>query len=106
MGFRYIDDVRLIVLASSQSTTDIQKAEIQIKAFINNLTKSLILEPEPNINNGFRFIESYITFNDRSLKIAYYSKNFHHGTIFPKELDTYPFQTYTAQSDWGSISTT
>ena len=95
MGLRYIDDVRLIVLASSHSPTDIQKAENQITAFINNLPKSLIVEPEPNINNGFRFLESYITFDYRSLKIAYFSKNFH-GTIFPTDLDTYPFQVYTA----------
>ena len=48
----------------------------------------------PNENNGFRFLESYISFQDRDLKISYYSKNFHHGTIFPSDLDTYPFQSY------------
>ena len=95
MGIRYIDDVRLIVISPSKRSSDIQKAEELTTAFINNLPESLVLEPEPNENNGFRFLESYITFNDRAIKIAYYSKNFHYGNVFPKDLDTYPFQTYS-----------
>ena len=92
MGLRYIDDVRLIVIALSRSQNDVSKAESQIQAFINSLPKSLILEPEPNINNGFKFLESYISFKDKF--IAYFSKNFNDGIVFPKDLTTYPFQTF------------
>ena len=94
MGIRYIDDVRLIVLALSNSNENISIAQQQIQAFIDNLPKSLILEPEPNEDNSFRFLESHITFKDRDWKISYYSKNYEHGTLIPSTLATYPFQTY------------
>ena len=57
IGIRYIDDVRLIVLALSNSNENISIAQQQIQAFIDSLSKSLILEPEPNEDNSFRFLE-------------------------------------------------
>ena len=95
MGIRYIDDLRLIVLANKKSSESIQNSHNLIKSFIKNLPDSLILEAEPNENNSFRFLEAYLSFSDRELKMAYISKNFHYGTLFPAVLDTYPFQSYT-----------
>ena len=76
----------------SRSQDDVSKAESQIQAFINSLPKSLILEPDPNISNGFKFLESYISFKDKF--IAYYSENFNDGIVFATDLTTYPFQTF------------
>ena len=61
MGIRYFDGIRLIVISLTSKQEDIEESEKLIGRFIASLPESLVLEPEPNEDNRFRFLESHIT---------------------------------------------
>ena len=93
MGIRYFDDIRLIVISLTSKQEDIEESEKLIGRFIASLPESLVLEPEPNEDNRFRFLEAHISMKEKTS--FYYSKNYEaKEEIIPQDLTTYPFQTY------------
>ena len=95
LGIRYVDDVRIIVICIP-IPGEIAKSKELIEMFVKSLPDSLLLEPEENRNNTFRFLEAYEFFNDKNMKSAFVAKNFDIYEQKPEYelLAGYPFQTY------------
>jgi hypothetical protein len=94
-GMRYVDDVRNVAICIP-IPIEIARSKELLRMFIASLPPCLLLEPEENEDNTFRFLEGYQFFNNPDLKAAFVAKNYvmyeHHDTY--KLLAGYPFQTY------------
>ena len=62
MGIRYS---RLIGMPLTSKQEEIEESEKLIRNFIASLPELLMLEPEPNENNRFRFLEAHISMKEK-----------------------------------------
>ena len=95
LGIRYIDDLRIVIVCLA-IPEEIAKSKELIELFIKSLPHSLLLEPEENYNNTFRFLEGYQFYNNPTIKSAFVAKNY---DLNESQLEYtltagFPFQTY------------
>ena len=75
LGIQYIDDLRIVIVCLA-IPEEIAKSTELIELFIKSLPDSLLLEPEENYNNTFRFLEGFQFYNDPTIKSAFVAKNY------------------------------
>ena len=74
---RYFDDLRAIVVSKNSDQSSRSLAKALIKTIANNCYhESMILIPEENITNSFRFLESQVKLTSRTRTAFMASKNY------------------------------
>ena len=95
LGIRYIDDLRIVIVCVA-IPDEIAKSKELIELFIKSLPETLLLEPEENFDNTFRFLEGFQFYNNPTIKAAFVAKNYNLNESQPEYTLTagFPFQTY------------